>query len=326
MRAAVHERYGPPEVVALRDVPTPTPQPGQILIRTVATTVTAGDWRVRSLDVPAGFGLVSRLAFGITGPRQRILGMEIAGEVAAVGSGVTRFAVGDQVFAYDGFRMGCHAEFKCIDQDGPVEPLPANLDHGEAAALSFGGTTALDFFRRGNLAHGERVLVVGASGGVGTAAVQIAKHQGAHVTGVCSTANVDLVRSLGADAVVDYTHQDALAGGEAWDVILDAAGTAPYRRSKAALRKGGRLLLVLGDLPGMLQAPGVSLLGRHRVVAGPASAKPADLRVLAALAVAGELRPVIDRRYPFEQIVDAHRYVDAGHKRGNVVVDVAPGA
>jgi NADPH:quinone reductase-like Zn-dependent oxidoreductase len=320
MRAAVYERYGPPEVVELREVARPSPGDDEILIRTRATTVTSADWRVRSLEMPRGFGLLGRLFFGIGRPRQPILGTELAGEVEAVGKDVTRFRAGDEVFAFTGGGMGSHAEYKCMPEGGAIALKPPNLSFEEAAAISFGGTTALDFFRRGKLQSGEKVLVNGASGAVGTAAVQIARHFGAEVTGVCSTTNLDLVRSLGATDVIDYTREDFTQRGQTWDVIVDTAGTAPFSRSRGSLAKTGRLLMVLGGLPEMLRVPWVSLTSSRKIIAGPAAERAEDLRFLAELAERGELRPVIDRRYPFEQIVEAHRYVDTGRKRGNVVV------
>ena len=207
-----------------------------------------------------------------------------------------------------------------MPEDGAVALKPPNLTYDEAAAMSFGGTTALDFFRRGKLQSGERVLVNGASGGVGTAAVQLAKHFAADVTGVCSTANVELVRSLGANHVVDYTKEDFTENGETYDVIVDTVGTAPFSRSRDSLKERGRLLLVLGGLPDMLQIPWVSMTSSKKVIAGPATERSEDLRFLAALAQAGEFKPVIDRRYPFEQIAEAHRYVDTGRKKGNVII------
>jgi NADPH:quinone reductase-like Zn-dependent oxidoreductase len=282
--------------------------------------VTSADWRVRSQTVPAGFGLLSRLALGVRRPRQPVLGTELAGTIAATGRAVTRFEVGDQVFAFPGTGMGCHAEYRCMPEDGAVALKPSNLSYGEAAALSFGGTTALDFFRRGRLRSGERVLVNGASGGVGTAAVQLARYFGARVTGVCSAANAELVTSLGAEHVIDYTAEDFTRNGETYDVIMDTAGTAPYSRSRSSLSERGRLLLVLGGLPDLLGAPWVSLTSGRKVIAGPAAERPEDLLFLAELAAAGRFRPVIDRRYPFERIAEAHRYVDTGRKRGNVVV------
>jgi NADPH:quinone reductase-like Zn-dependent oxidoreductase len=279
---------------------------------------------VRSLDVPAGFGLVTRVIFGILRPRKHILGSELAGEVESVGAGVSKFKAGDQVFAYPGAAMGCYAEFRCMPESGAVARKPAGLTYDEAAALSFGGTTALEFFRRGKLQAGDRVLVNGASGAVGTAAVQLARHFGADVTGVCSTANVELVRSLGANRVIDYTAEGFTERGERYDIIVDTAGTAPFSRSKDSLKEKGRLLLVFAGLADMLQAPWVSMTTGTKVIAGPAAGRAEDLRFLAALAEAGEFKPVIDRRYPFEQIVEAHRYVDAGHKKGNVVITLAP--
>lgn len=320
MKAVVYERYGPPEVLQLQEVDEPTPKDNEVLIKTHATTVTSGDWRVRSLNVPAGFGLMTRLVFGVSRPKQPILGTELAGVIESVGNDVKKFKVGDQVFAFSDTAMGCHAEYKCMPEDGALALKPPNLTFEEAAALSFGGTTALDFFRRGRLQSGERVLVNGAAGAVGTAAVQLAKHFGADVTGVCSTANLELVRSLGASHVVDYTQEDFTQNGETYDVIVDTAGSAPFSRSKASLKEGGRLLMVLGGLPDMLQIPWVSMTSSKKVIAGPAAGRAQDLRFLAGLAEAGEFKPVIDRRYPFEQIAEAHRYVDTGRKKGNVVI------
>lgn len=320
MKAIMYERYGPPEVLHVVEMEKPAPKDNEVLIKSHATTVTSGDWRVRSLNVPVGFGLISRLVFGISKPRQPILGTELAGEIEAVGKDVSKFKVGDQVFAFNGAGMGCYAEYKCMQEDGAVALKPANLTYEEAAALSFGGTTALDFFRRGKLRSGERVLINGASGGVGTAAVQLARHFGADVTGVCGSANVDMVRSLGASHVIDYTKEDFTQNGETYDVIVDTAGTASFSRCRHSLTDGGRLLMVLGGLSDMLLVPWASMTSNKKVIAGPASERPDDVRFLAGLAEAGEFKPVIDRRYPFEQIVEAHRYVDAGHKKGNVVI------
>jgi NADPH:quinone reductase-like Zn-dependent oxidoreductase len=326
VRAYTYDRFGPPEVLELREVPEPVPGDHEVLVRIRATTVTAGDWRVRSLEVPRGFGLLSRLALGFSRPRRPILGTELSGEIVAVGRAVTRFRVGDLVFGFTGARMGCHAEFRCLPEEGhgrrdeAVALKPANLSHEEAAALSFGGTTALSFLRKARLQRGEKVLVVGASGGVGTAAVQLARHLGARVTGVCSTANLELVRSIGADRVIDYTKEDFTRNGERYDVIVDTAGTAPFSRCEGSLAEGGRLLVVLGSLPEMLRAPWVSLTSTKKIIGGVASWGAEDLRFLASLAEAGHYRPVIDRRYRFEEMVEAHRHVDAGHKRGNVVV------
>lgn len=328
MKAYTYRRFGPPEVLELEEVPKPVPGDHEVLVRTRATTVTAGDWRVRSLDVPRGFGLLARLALGFTGPRQPILGSELSGEIEAVGKAVTRFRVGDAVFGFTGMRLGCHAEYRCLPEEGhgrkdeAVAPKPANLTHEEAAGLSFGGTTALSFLRKAKLRSGEKVLVVGASGCVGTAAVQLARHLGARVTGVCGTSNLEQVRSLGAERVIDYTKEDFTRDGARYDVIVDTTGTAPFSRCKGSLAEGGRLLVILGSLPELLRAPWVTLTSKRKVVGGNASWGVEDLRFLAGLAEAGHFRPVVGRRYRFEEMVEAHRHVDAGHKRGNVVVTV----
>ena len=320
MKAIVYERYGPPEVLELMEVAKPTPKHNEVLIKTYATTVTSADWRVRSLEVPLGFRLIVRLVFGILKPKQPIIGSELAGVIESIGKDVAKFKVGDQVFAFSDASMGCHAEYKCMPQDGAVVLKPPSLSYDEAAALSFGGTTALDFLRRGKLHSGEKVLVNGASGGVGTAAVQLAKYFGADVTGVCSTANMELVRSLGARHVIDYTKEDFTQNGETYDVIMDTVGTAPFSRSRDSLKAGGRLLMVLAGLPDMLRIPWVSVTSSKKVIAGPVAVRAEDLRFLAGLAEAGEFRPVIDRRYPFEQIAQAHSYVDTGRKKGNVII------
>jgi NADPH:quinone reductase-like Zn-dependent oxidoreductase len=323
MKAVVYERYGPPEVLQIKDVEKPVPGDNDVLKRTCAATGTSGDWRVRSLTVPVGFGLLTRLVFGISKPRQPILGSELAGVIEAVGKDVRNFKIGDQVFAFSDTRMGCHAEFKCMPQDGAVVLKPPSLSFDEAAALSFGGTTALDFLRRAKLQRGESVLVIGASDCVGTASVQLARHFGADVTGVCSTANMELVRALGARHVIDYTKEDFTQNGETYDVIVDTVGTAPFSRCKTSLKDGGRLLMVLAGLPDMLQMPWVSMSGTRKLIAGPVSVRVEDLHFLAQLAEAGEFKPVIDRRYPFEQIAEAHRYVDTGRKKGNVIITLA---
>jgi NADPH:quinone reductase-like Zn-dependent oxidoreductase len=317
VRAILYERYGPPEVLELEDIPKPTPKDHEVLIKVRATTVTAMDWRLRSLSAPKGFGILMRLAMGPSKPRRPILGAELSGEIEAIGKAVSRFKVGDQLFAG---VLATYVEYKCMREDGPLALKPANLSYEEAAALSFGGTTALAIVRKGKIEAGQSVLVNGASGAVGTAAVQLAKHHGARVTGVCSTANLELVKSLGADEVIDYTAQDFARRGQAYDVIVDNVGNAPFSRTRDALKPGGRLLLVVGTLSEMLMAPWVSMGSGKRVVVVPARARAEDLRLLASLAESGRLKPVIDRSYPFEQMVEAHRYVDTGRKRGNVVL------
>ncbi|QDU89134.1 Quinone oxidoreductase 1 [Pirellulimonas nuda] len=320
MKAITYSQYGPPDVLRVTETTKPSPGPNEVLVRTHATTVTSGDWRVRSLDMPPGFKLIARLMFGLTKPHKDILGGELAGVVESVGPDVGRFKVGDRVFAFSGSALGCYVQFKCFPEDGLIVPMPDNVGFEEAAALSFGGTTALDFFRKANLHEGEAVLINGASGGVGTAAVQIAKHLGATVTGVCSSDNASLVESLGADRVIDYQSEDFAALGQKYDVIMDTVGTAPYSRSAPCLNENGRLLLILGGLPDLLRMPWVAATSTKRIVGGAAAERRDDLETLAQLAEAGWYKPVIDRRYTVDQIVEAHRYVDSGRKRGNVIV------
>jgi NADPH:quinone reductase-like Zn-dependent oxidoreductase len=267
--------------------------------------------------------LLARPVLGMFGPRQPILGSELAGDVEAVGRAVRKFRPGDAVFAFPGSKLGCHAEYRAMPEDGAIALKPATLSYEEAAALSFGGMTALDYLRtKGNLQRGEKVLVIGASGTVGGAAVQIAHHFGAEVTGVCSTDNLELVKSLGADKVIDYTKEDFTASGETYDIIFVSAGAAPFSRCHRSLKKGGRLLMVLAGLSDLIQIPWAALTSSKRVIAGPAAEKPLDLQIIRQLAEAGAFRPVIDRRYPFGKIVEAHAYVDGGHKKGSVVITI----
>lgn len=320
VKGIIYKRYGDPEVLEMSELPKPIPGDHELLIRVRATTVSSADWRLRSMKLPWGFSSLGRLAFGIRTPKQPILGTELAGDVESVGKAVTSFKIGDQVFAYPGGRMGAYAEYVCMSEDGPVAIKPSNLSYEQAAALSFGGSTMLDFYHRVALRSGERVLINGASGAVGTAAVQLAKHLGAHVTGVCSTANLQLVLSIGADQVIDYTKQDFTESGEQYDVIIDTAGTAPFSRSGSSLSSGGRLLLVLAGLPEMLSAPWHTMTSGKTVIAGAAAEHNEYLHQLAELAGSGKFLPVIDRSYTFDQMVAAHHYVDKGHKKGNVVI------
>ncbi len=323
MRAAVYERYGPPDVVEVKDVPKPIIRDNEVLIKIRATTVSSGDWRVRSLDMPFGFGLLARAMLGFFRPKQPILGSELAGDVEAVGKGVTKFKVGDAVLAFPGVGLGGHAEYRAMPEDGAVALKPGNLSYEQAAALSFGGTTALDFLKtKGKIRRGEKVLIIGASGTVGSAAVQLAKHFGAEVTGVCGTANVELVTFIGADKVMDYNKEDFTKNGETYDIILVAAGTTSASTCKSSLKEDGRLLLVLCALPDMAQIPWTAMTSSKKVFAGPAAGSAQDLLVIKELAEAGAFKPVIDRHYPFEKIVEAHAYVDTGHKKGSVVIAV----
>jgi NADPH:quinone reductase-like Zn-dependent oxidoreductase len=320
MKAAVYRRYGPPEVVRIEDVPRPEPKANELIVKVRATTVSAGDSRLRGARVPPGFGVLMRLGFGIFGPRQRTLGWEVAGEVAAVGPAITRFTVGDRVV---GARMGSHAEFVAVPEPS-VAPIPPKLKFEDAAALVFGGITSLFYLRdKARLQPGERILINGASGAVGTAAVQLARHFGATVTGVCSHANAELVQSLGAGRVIDYAKEDFTRTGETYDVILDAVGNCTFARCVHALAPGGRLLLVVAGLSQMVGAMLRPSRTGRRVLTGVGATRAEDLNFLAALAESGSFKPVIDRTYPLSRIVDAHAYVDTGRKRGNVVITLS---
>jgi NADPH:quinone reductase-like Zn-dependent oxidoreductase len=308
----------------LRDLPDPVPADDQLLIEVRATTVTTGDWRVRSLTVPRGFGLICRAVFGLRGPRQPVLGSECAGVVRSVGSKVDSFKSGDEVVVFDGRRMGAHAELKCVRADRAVVLKPASLTFEQAASLPFGGTTAIDFLRRAKLSAGMRVLVNGASGSVGSAMVQLAAMQGAHVTAVCSGANVAFVRSLGAHEVVDYTRDDfAQPGRTTFDLIVDTVGNSPFRRCKRVLKPDGKLLAVLAPASTLIMSVWVSLTSRRRILAGPAGERAADLQQLVTLADEGKYQPTIERVFAFEDLPNAYRHVETGRKRGNIVVRVS---
>jgi len=305
MKAIVCTSYGPPEVLQLQEVEKPAPRDNEVRVQIRATTVHIGDVRIRRFDVPPAARPLARLMLGFRKPRSAILGMELAGEIESVGKNVTRFKPGDPVFAMTLWsNFGGYAEYKCLREDGMLALKPANLSYEEAAALPGGALTAWIVLRKAKLQRGQKVLIYGASGSVGTFAVQIAVHLGAEVTGVCSTASLETVRSLGADRVIDRTREDFATSGETYDVILDAVDKLSPSHGKMALKKGGIYLNVARDS------------GSRR------DAKLEDLLFVKELAEAGELKPVIDRRYTLEQIVEAHRYVEQGRKRGNVVVTV----
>ncbi len=323
MKAAVCHAYGPPEVVTIEDVPAPVVGDRDVLIRVRATTVNSGDWRLRSGIAPRGFGLLIRLAMGITRPRNPVLGTELSGDVESVGRAVKQFAVGDRVFANVGANLGAHAEFIAVSEDAAVTTIPGKLTFEQAAALSFGGTTALYFLRdRARIKRGERVLVNGASGSVGSAAVQLAKHFGAEVTGVCSAANASLVRSLGATTVLDYAVEDFRSGKASYDVIFDAVGNCSFANCKDALAAGGRLLLVVGTLGQLVGANIRPLRSGKLVMAGVTPEKREDLEFLKGLAESGAFTPVVGKTLPFERIVEAYALVDSGHKTGSVVLTI----
>ncbi len=321
MKAVSYTKYGPPEVLNLVDMAKPVPKDDEILVKIHATTVSSGDWRARSLDMPRGFGLIGRLVFGLFGPRNPVLGTELSGEIESVGKNVSKYEVGDQIIAYPG--MGCYAEYIVLSQDAKIVQKPADMPFEEAAALSFGGITALEFLRdKGNIQHGEKVLIIGASGATGSSAVQLAKYFGAEVTGVCSTANMALVKSLGADKTIDYTQEDFTKNGEKYDIIVDTTGSAPWTRSKGSLTKNGRLLLIAGSLGDMLKASFVSKKYGKKLVSGVSMGSIEHLNFLTDLVETGHFTPLIDRLYPLEQTAQAHAYVDTGRKKGSVVISI----
>lgn len=323
MRAQLCRRYGGPDVIELAEIARPVPKGDEVLVRVRATTVSAADWRVRSLAMPPGFAPIARLALGLTRPRQPILGTELAGVVERVGARVTHWRAGDAVIGLSGAAMGCHAEYRVMAANGTLAPKPANLGFEEAACLCFGGHTALHFLRKAAIKPGESLLVIGAAGSVGGALVQLGRHFGAVVTGVTSTANVGLVASLGAATVIDRGRRDVLADGATYDVIADTANTTPFARARTALKPGGRLLAIAGGMGEMLASLLPSRDSGKRVIAGPAEERAEDIRLLADLASQGVLRPVIDSRYRFEDMRAAHARVETRRKAGSVVVSVA---
>jgi len=309
MKAIVCRRYGPPEVLQLRELDEPAPRDDEVLVRIRATAVTASDVFIRSSRVPWRSWLPLRLAIGLTKPRKAIIGLVLAGEVEAVGKRTGRFKPGDRVYGLTGFGLGAYAQYTCLRETdsmhGCLARMPVNIGFEAATAAAYGGLLALQYLEKGNLEPGQRVLIYGASGTCGTMAVQIAKHRGAHVTGVCSTANLDLVRSLGADSVLDYTSLDSIDPGVPFDFMLDAVGKAKTSRLKEACRKA------------------LSPAGRCvSIDDGALQLRSARLAVLKDLIEAGHVKPVVDRCYPLERIVEAHAYVGEGHKKGGVAITV----
>lgn len=300
MKAMVCTKYGKPDVLQLQEVEKPIPKENEILIKIYATTVTSGDCRVRSFNSPLLLWLPMRIVLGLRKPRKSILGVELAGEVEEVGKNVTRFKKGDLLFAMTGMKFGGYAEYICLPEKGTIAVKPENVTHEEAASISFGGTTALHFFRKGNIQAGQKVIIYGASGAVGTAAVQLASYYGAEVTGVCSAKNSELVKSLGADRVIDYQHENFIEKEDRYDLIFDAVGKITKNQCKEALALNGRFVSVEGQ--------------------GIAKVQTKDLLLLKKLMEEGQIKSVIDRCYSLEQIPEAHEYVETGRKIGNVAV------
>ena len=327
MKAIVWTRYGPPEVLQLQEVETPVPKDNEVRVKIHATTVTAGDCEVRSLKMPLWLRLPMRVYAGLRRPvRLTILGQEMAGEVESVGKRVTRFKVGDPVFGAPGFGLGCYAEYICLPEAGEDAVLaakPANMSFEEAAAIPFGGLEALHFLRKARIQEGEQILVNGGGGSIGTFGVQLAKYYGAEVTAVDSTAKLDMLRSIGADRVIDYTQADFTQSGETYDVIFDAIGKSPYGPSMQALKPNGRYVLANPRPSHLLRGLFSSTAGDKRVISGATVRKTEDLLFLKQLIEAGVLRTVIDRTYPLEQTAEAHRYVETGRKKGNLVITIA---
>jgi len=323
VKAVICTKYGPPEVLQLKDIEKPTPKSNEVLIKIFASTVSAADFRMRSFTVPKSYWLAARIALGVRKPKKTILGGELAGEVEAVGKDVKLFRKGDKVFAVTGLNTsGAYAEYICLPENGIIAGKPSNLSYEEAAAMPIGARTALYFLKMANVGRGQKVLIYGASGSVGTYAVQLAKYFGAEVTGVCSTNNLDMVKSLGADNVIDYTKDKVSKHTDYYDVIFEAIDKAPFSDCLKALKKDGIYLSVASPVktPQMIWA---STIGGRKIIVGkhpPQNTE--DLILLKELAEKGEVKPVIDKIYLLEQIVEAHRYVDTRHKKGNVAISI----
>ena len=323
MKTVQYQQYGSPDVLKLVEADKPVPLDNEVLIKVHATTVTVADSRARSLDVPASFKIPARLMLGFSKPKQPVLGMELAGEVEAVGKDVTRFNVGDAVFAATLVTFGGYAQYKCLPEDSAIALKPSNLTYEEAATIPIGARTALHYLKKANIQPGQKVLVYGASGSVGTYGVQLAKYFGAEVTAVCSTRNVELVKSLGADKVIDYKKENFAQQGEQYDVVFEAVDKSSFADCMRVLKDGGFYLNMSPPFP-TLQMLWTRLTTKKTIALGENSPESAEtLTYLKGLVETGDLKPVIDKSYPLTEIVEAHRYVDTGRKRGNVVITVA---
>ena len=321
MKAVVYQKYGSPDVLELKEVEKPTPKDNEVLIKICAASATTGDCEIRKFKVHILFWLPLRIYMGLRRPiRSTILGAYLAGEIEAVGKDVKQFKKGDQVFAAAGLRFGAYAEYVCLPDDGTLAMKPSNMTYEEAATVPIGGLNALHFLREGNIQSGEEVLIYGAAGSIGTFAVQIARSWGAEVTCVDSAKKLDMLRSLGADHVIDYTREDFTKRGGSYDVIFDVVGRSPFSRSVRALKQDGRYLLANPGVSHMVRGLWTSMTSSKKVIFKFADEKTEDLLYLTELIETGKLRAVIDRRYPLEQTVEAHRYIESGDKKGSVVV------
>jgi NADPH:quinone reductase-like Zn-dependent oxidoreductase len=329
MKAIVFTEYGSPDVLHLKDVPKPSPKENEILVRVYATPVNYGDLTARNFassqfNMPAPFYLPARMAFGWSKPKTNVLGSELAGQVEAVGAAVTKFQPGDQVFAYVGMRMGANAEYLCIPETGTIALKPVNLSYAEAATLPYGAIMASSLLRKVNLQPGQKVLINGASGGIGSMAVQLAKHLGAEVTGVCGAPRLDFVRSLGADKVVDYTQEDFTQNGETYDLIFDILGKRSFAQLKPSLTPNGIYLLASYKMKAIFQMLWTALTRRkQKIICAFAEETAQDLVLVGELAEAGQIKAIIDRCFPLEQAAEAHRYAESGQKRGSVIITLA---
>jgi NADPH:quinone reductase-like Zn-dependent oxidoreductase len=330
MQAIVCTEYGPPDVLQLQEVAKPAPKDNEVLIRVRATSVNFGDTMARNFkaitprqfNMPLLFWLLAKISFGLRKPKISILGSELAGEVETIGKDVKRFKKGDQVFGYPGPSFGAYAEYLCMPEDRTLAIKPANMTYEEAAVVPYGAIMALSLLRKMNIQPGQKVLINGASGGIGSAAVQIAKYFGAEVTGVCGTPRLEFVKSLGADKVIDYTKEDFTQSGETYDLIVDVLGKGSFSRYQSSLKPNGILLFVSFKMKQLFQMLWTSMTGTKKVVCALAPGSVEDLISVKELIEAGKIKAVIDRRYPLEQIAEAHRYVEKGHKKGNVVITV----
>ncbi|MEM7133696.1 MAG: NAD(P)-dependent alcohol dehydrogenase [Chloroflexota bacterium] len=323
MKAMVWTKYGAPDVLQLREVEKPTPKDNEIQVKVHAATVSAGDCEVRSLKFPLWPGLPLRIYAGLRKPKRlTILGQELAGEIETVGKNVTKFKKGDAIFAVTGFGMGAYAEYKCLPEDGALAIKPTSLSYEEAATIPVGGLEALHFLRKGNIQSGQKVLINGAGGSIGTMGIQLAKHFGAEVTAVDSTKKLEMLRSIGADHVIDYTQEDFTKNGERYDVIFDVVGKSPFSRSIRSLTHSGCYLIGNPSLSKKFLGSWISKRSSKKVATDAAGHKAEDLIFLKELIEAGKIKLVIDGRYPLEQIPEAHRYVESGRKKGNVVITI----